>query len=123
MNIQRRTIQLYADHCAEDPYFVRIVRVNDHTIELVVYASGREECRINGATIATDTVEMIRINAATSCAAEAFEQLSGFWPADWDRVYRRLYWHGWMDSTRTWWLTYTPAPAQLRALCRRHIRY
>jgi hypothetical protein len=110
MEIQNRSLQLCGDHTVADPWFSRVVYVNQHCIELVEFDSMREECRVNGALYTCDSVEDIAIDTGSCKASEAFEQLTGMWPRDWDRMYRRLYWSAWMCSTCQWrtdYRTYT----------------
>lgn len=133
MNIKNRSLHIYGDYgdsSVSDPSFDRCVVVNSHSIALRTYASGREECLVNGTVYAADSVEMIRADLGSAVASEAFEVLTGFWPRDFDRAYRRMYWigcprgSGWMDSTRTWFLGFPVKDANQHAeLCRRYVKY
>jgi hypothetical protein len=109
MQVNTRWIQLSGNHTVDNPYFSRCVFLNQHCIELREYASGAEECLVNDTVYAADTVEMIRADGCSVKASEAFAELTGFWPADWDRTYRRKYWSEWMDVRKTWWLDFRPA--------------
>ena len=98
MDIKKREIRLYCNSLAVVPYFERIVLVNHHDISLRIYADGREECIVNNYVYASDTGNSGSVNAS-----EAFEELTGCWPADWDRVYRRLWWRDFMNASSMWY--------------------
>ena len=120
MQIKERRLMLLGDHSVANPWFSRVVFVNGHQVELREYANGIEECRVNGAVYARDSLADIKADTSTAKAPLAFEELTGFYRTDWDRAYRRMYWSAWMDTRKTWWLDYQVRPDQERALLRRY---
>lgn len=117
MEIKSRRLVMWGDHTVPNPWFSRVVVLNDkHTIELREYANGVEECLVNGTVYARDSLADIKADTGTAKAPEAFEELTGLYRQDWDRSYRRMYWSGWMDSRKTWWLDFTVDHAQFRKL-------
>ena len=119
MLVSSRRLVLWGDHTARNPWFSRVVCLNEkHTIELREYANGVEECLVNGTVYARDTLANIMEDSGTANAIEAFEELTGFWPRDWDRMYRRMYWSEWMDSRADWWLDVRVNTKEFRQLAR-----
>lgn|SRR5574341_280172 len=124
MQIHRRQVRMYGDHTVDDPFFERIVVVNDHFITHRQYASGREECVLNGTVVAADSIDDLNRDLGSCKALEMFEDLTGLGAAEWDRLYRRLYWSNWRSTRYHWWLDVNFNSRKLvDQLNRRYLRY
>jgi hypothetical protein len=124
MQIYRRQVRLYGDHTLDDPFFERIVMLNDHYIGYRMYASGREECVLNGTVIAADSIDDLNRDLGSTKALQMFDDLTGCNAAEWDRLYRRMYWSDWQSTRYRWWLDiYFDDRKTVDKLNRKHLRY
>lgn len=124
MQVHRRQVRLYGDHTVDDPFFERIVVLNEHFIGFREYASGREECTLNRTVIAADSIDDLNRNLSSSKALEMFDDLTGMNTKEWDRLYRRMWWRDWQSTRLHWWLDVSfPSRKRVDQLNHKYLRY
>jgi hypothetical protein len=104
MQVTTRRIQLAGSHGqGERPCLARIVYVNHHVVEYRCFRDrAEEELVLNGTVIARYTAAQLDAGDDSRACSEGFEQLTGLWPHQWDRVYRQLCWPAYQGEDWYW---------------------